>query len=261
MASGRGGRAPSPWIGGLTCSRYHSQRRSDRHPARCSAPRGPAVGQALYHAGFRVIEVPLNSPDPYQHPRAARRLPADRLMGAGTVLLPEPVEMAAAGGHLVVMPHSDARCCAPPKPPAWSFRPAWPRPPKPSLRWPRRRRGADVSRRAPGPGRVKAWLAVLPPTLFAAGGWHRAGQPRCLSARAPPASGWVRGCTDPADLIRSPAASRLCRRLETPGLINSAPTVAASINITMKITRLTTYIVPPRWCFLKSRPTRYHRLG
>ena len=24
-----------------------------------------AVGQVLYEAGFRVIEVPLNSPDPY----------------------------------------------------------------------------------------------------------------------------------------------------------------------------------------------------
>ncbi|MFN9474174.1 2-dehydro-3-deoxy-6-phosphogalactonate aldolase [Acidovorax sp.] len=69
-----------------------------------------AIGQALYGAGFRVIEVPLNSPEPLASIRALRdALPADALIGAGTVLLPEDcAAVAAAGGQIVVMPHSDA---------------------------------------------------------------------------------------------------------------------------------------------------------
>ena len=43
-----------------------------------------AVGQVLYQAGFRVIEVPLNSPDPYTSIRTLREtLTADCLIGAG----------------------------------------------------------------------------------------------------------------------------------------------------------------------------------
>lgn len=48
-----------------------------------------AIGEVLYQAGFRVIEVPLNSPEPYESIRILRdRLPADCLVGAGTVLTP-----------------------------------------------------------------------------------------------------------------------------------------------------------------------------
>ena len=70
-----------------------------------------AIGQVLYRAGFRVIEVPLNSPDPYTSIRTLRdSLPADCLIGAGTVLLPAQVEQVkAAGGQVIVMPHSDAK--------------------------------------------------------------------------------------------------------------------------------------------------------
>ena len=70
-----------------------------------------AIGQVLYQAGFRVIEVPLNSPDPYTSIRTLRdSLPADCLIGAGTVLTPEQVEQVqAAGGQVIVMPHSDAK--------------------------------------------------------------------------------------------------------------------------------------------------------
>lgn len=69
-----------------------------------------AIGQALYGAGFRVIEVPLNSPEPLASIRALRdALPADALIGAGTVIRPEDcAAVAAAGGQIVVMPHSDA---------------------------------------------------------------------------------------------------------------------------------------------------------
>ena len=46
-----------------------------------------AIGHALYDAGFRIIEVPLNSPEPLASIRALRdALPADCLVGAGTVL-------------------------------------------------------------------------------------------------------------------------------------------------------------------------------
>jgi 2-dehydro-3-deoxyphosphogalactonate aldolase len=70
-----------------------------------------AIGKALYDAGFRVIEVPLNSPEPLQSIATLRRtLPADCVIGAGTVLSPEQVaQVKAAGGELIVMPHSDAR--------------------------------------------------------------------------------------------------------------------------------------------------------
>jgi 2-dehydro-3-deoxyphosphogalactonate aldolase len=69
-----------------------------------------AIGQELYAAGFRLIEVPLNSPDPLDSIRAMRAaLPTDCLIGAGTVLDPEDcARVQQAGGELIVMPHSDA---------------------------------------------------------------------------------------------------------------------------------------------------------
>lgn len=68
-----------------------------------------AIGQVLYDAGFRIIEVPLNSPDPLASIRALRdALPADCLVGAGTVLSAQAcADVAAAGGQIIVMPHSD----------------------------------------------------------------------------------------------------------------------------------------------------------
>lgn len=67
------------------------------------------VGVTLYDAGFRLIEVPLNSPDPFASIAAIRRrLPPDALVGAGTVLTVEAVErLADIGADLVVMPHAD----------------------------------------------------------------------------------------------------------------------------------------------------------
>ena len=68
-----------------------------------------AIGEVLYDAGFRIIEVPLNSPQPFDSIRLLRNsLPADCLIGAGTVLSAEQVQQVkAAGGQLIVMPHSD----------------------------------------------------------------------------------------------------------------------------------------------------------
>lgn len=69
------------------------------------------IGRALYAAGFRLLEVPLNSPDPLESIARLRvALPDDALVGAGTVLTPERVAaVAAAGGELIVMPHADLR--------------------------------------------------------------------------------------------------------------------------------------------------------
>jgi 2-dehydro-3-deoxyphosphogalactonate aldolase len=67
------------------------------------------IGQALLGAGWRLIEVPLNSPQPLQSIEAmAAALPA-ALVGAGTVLSAAQVrDVHAAGGQLVVSPNFDA---------------------------------------------------------------------------------------------------------------------------------------------------------
>jgi 2-dehydro-3-deoxyphosphogalactonate aldolase len=67
------------------------------------------IATALYEAGFRLIEVPLNSPQPFDSIAAIRRLlPQDALVGAGTVLAAADVgRLADLGAELVVMPHAD----------------------------------------------------------------------------------------------------------------------------------------------------------
>lgn len=68
-----------------------------------------AIADAVYAEGFRVIEVPLNSPDALDSiARLARRMPADAVIGAGTVLSVQAVaDVEAAGGKVIVMPHAD----------------------------------------------------------------------------------------------------------------------------------------------------------
>jgi len=65
---------------------------------------------ALIETGFRAIEIPLNSPDPFRSIEiAAKMAPADCLIGAGTVLSVEDVaSLDAAGGKLMVSPNADA---------------------------------------------------------------------------------------------------------------------------------------------------------
>ena len=68
-----------------------------------------SIGQAIIDAGIRMIEVPLNSPDPL---RSIERLSArfgDRaLIGAGTVLMAEEVpNVRAAGGGIIVSPNTN----------------------------------------------------------------------------------------------------------------------------------------------------------
>ena len=67
------------------------------------------VGGALFGSGIRIIEVPLNSPDPFASiALLSGRFGDSALIGAGTVTEVAQVErIADAGGRLVVMPHSD----------------------------------------------------------------------------------------------------------------------------------------------------------
>lgn len=68
-----------------------------------------AVGEALIAEGIRIIEVPLNSPDPLDSiGLLARRFGADASIGAGTVLDPANVQRVAdVGGELIVSPNVD----------------------------------------------------------------------------------------------------------------------------------------------------------
>lgn len=69
-----------------------------------------SIGAALIEAGIRIIEVPLNSPDPLDSiARLARCFGKEALIGAGTVLNRADVNrVAEAGGRLIVSPGTDA---------------------------------------------------------------------------------------------------------------------------------------------------------
>jgi len=69
-----------------------------------------AIGDALVEAGITIIEVPLNSPNPFESiKRLAARHGARALVGAGTVLdRADVARVSAAGGRLVVAPNFDA---------------------------------------------------------------------------------------------------------------------------------------------------------
>jgi 2-dehydro-3-deoxyphosphogalactonate aldolase len=68
-----------------------------------------AIGAAIFDVGIRIIEVPLNSPDPLKSIQRLVDSHGDRaLIGAGTVLGPEQVaDVRAAGGRLIVSPNTD----------------------------------------------------------------------------------------------------------------------------------------------------------
>jgi len=68
-----------------------------------------SVGQALYDAHWRILEVPLNSPDPYTSIHHMQKNLPDALIGAGTVLTTQHVkDVHQAGGRLIVSPHFNA---------------------------------------------------------------------------------------------------------------------------------------------------------
>ena len=65
------------------------------------------IGGALIEGGIRIIEVPLNSPEPLKSiERLASRFGEQVSVGAGTVLNPEQVQQVRdAGGRLIVSPN------------------------------------------------------------------------------------------------------------------------------------------------------------
>jgi len=66
-----------------------------------------SVSDTLVDAGFRIIEVPLNSPDPLESIAAiAKRHGSQAIVGAGTVLTVDQVDAVAdAGGRIIVSPN------------------------------------------------------------------------------------------------------------------------------------------------------------
>jgi 2-dehydro-3-deoxyphosphogalactonate aldolase len=124
-----------------------------------------AIGQALIDAGFRTIEVPLNSPEPLRSIAALAGAFGERaLVGAGTVLARSDVGgIAEAGGRLVVMPHADHAVIR-----AAKARGLWciPGVATPTEAFGALAAGADALKMFPAealpPTVVKAWRAVLP---------------------------------------------------------------------------------------------------
>lgn len=66
--------------------------------------------EALYDAGVRGVEVPLNSPEPFESIRLiVQAFGATMAVGAGTVLTIEQVDaVAAVGGRLIVAPNTSS---------------------------------------------------------------------------------------------------------------------------------------------------------
>jgi 2-dehydro-3-deoxyphosphogalactonate aldolase len=123
------------------------------------------VGLALHDAGFRVIEVPLNSPEPLKSiRRLSARLGRECLIGAGTVLTEAQVaEVRAAGARLVVSPNAHPSVIRATKA-AGMF--SLPGVATPTEGFAALEAGADGLKLFPaeqaGPPVVKAWRAVLP---------------------------------------------------------------------------------------------------
>lgn len=126
------------------------------------------VGRALYDAGFRVIEIPLNSPQPFE---SIRRLTAELgescLIGAGTVLTEAQVaEVDAAGGRLIVSPNANLAVIRASKAAGLVSAPGVA---TPSEGFAALDAGADSLKLFPaeqlGPAVVKAWRAVFPKEL------------------------------------------------------------------------------------------------
>ena len=67
------------------------------------------ITEALYAEGLRAVEVPLNSPDPFDSiQRLSQTFGESMACGAGTVLTPEMVDLAAqAGARTIISPNTD----------------------------------------------------------------------------------------------------------------------------------------------------------
>ncbi len=140
-----------------------------------SPPEVPGVADALAGAGFRVLEVTLNSPDPFDSIRAlTARCGATCLVGAGTVIDPSDVaRVRDAGGRLIVMPHADVAVIREAKRQGLVCVPGVA---TPTEAFAALAAGADALKMFPAealpPSALRAWRAVLPKRtlVFAVGG-------------------------------------------------------------------------------------------
>ncbi len=133
------------------------------------------VGDALYAAGIRIVEVPLNSPEPFRSIAAlAARFQGRMIVGAGTVLDTESVDrVKSAGGQISVSPDCNAQVIA-----RAAERNLVPLPGvfTPTEAFAAVRAGARHLKLFPAeaasPRTVKAWKAVLPRdvSVYAVGG-------------------------------------------------------------------------------------------
>jgi len=134
-----------------------------------------AIGDALIEAGITVIEVPLNSPQPFESiRRLAARHGHHALVGAGTVLdAADVASLKEAGGQLVVAPNFDANVVRAAKAAGLA---ALPGVMTPSEGFAALKAGADGLKLFPAeiipPAVFKAWRAVFPADtlLLAVGG-------------------------------------------------------------------------------------------
>ena len=127
-----------------------------------------AIGRVLVDAGFRMLEVPLNSPQPFESiRRMVDALGDGYLIGAGTVLDPADVKnVADAGGRLIVMPHADVNVIRAAKQAGLYCVPGVA---TPTEAFAALAAGADALKLFPAeqasPAVLKAWRAVLPKDL------------------------------------------------------------------------------------------------